>query len=224
MAEDTAKEIQQMLVEAWETFIDDYNKKAPQYRKSWEPKLNEKDAKESHWICWNEYDLTFHIGRLFYDILNKKKEKRFLNIEIHFEKNVNLANFKGFEFEDRLDELKNNLKMKRGPKVDMIIAYENKGDSFLLCAEVKHFHGPEWYPKKPIEEIRVDINKLKAIRDYKIAKSVIFMLFDDYYWCTNGEEETANDIKQELDAIKKDEGIPILYRRSEAKLENISIR
>ena len=105
MAEDIANEIQQTLKEAWEKFCDYYNKKAPEYPKLWE--FNEKKAKESHWICWNEYDLMYHIGRLFYDILSEKKEKegKYSNIEIHFEKNVNRNNFKGYEFEDRLGKL-----------------------------------------------------------------------------------------------------------------------
>jgi len=221
MAEDIAKETQQMLVEAWNKFFDDYyNKRVPEYPISWG--LNEKEAKEAHWICWNEYDLMFHIGRLFYDILSKKKEEKFSNIEIHFEKNVNLTNFKDYEFKDRLDELKKNLNMKKGPKVDMIVAYEDRNESFLLCAEVKYFHSPQ-FPKTPIQKIGDDIEKLKAIRDCEIAKRVVFMLLDDYYWYT--DEKTANDIKHKLDEIKKDEkGITVLSYSSEAKLEKYKQR
>ena len=218
MAEDIAKQIEQMLVDAWNKFFDDYyNKKVPEYPKLW--RLNEKDAKESHWICWNEYDLMFYIGRLFYDILTKKKEEEFSNIEIHFEKNVNSINFKGYKFEGRLDELKNKLKMKRGPKVDMIVAYEDRNDSFLLCAEVKCFHSAsEHFQKTPIQKIDEDIEKLKAIRDCEIAKRVVFMLFDDYYWYT--DEKIANDIKHKLNSIEKDEkGITVLSSSSKAKLE-----
>jgi len=87
-------QIEQMLVEAWGKFCDYYDKKAPLYRDSWRPKFKEeKQAKDSHWICWNEYDLTFHIGRFFYDILKKKEGREFSDIEIHFEKNVNFTNF-----------------------------------------------------------------------------------------------------------------------------------
>jgi hypothetical protein len=160
----------------------------------------------------------FHIGRLFCDILNKKKENKYSNVEIHFEKNVNRNNFEGYEFEDRLDELKTKLKMKkRGPKIDLIITHESSKEPFLLCAEMKCFHSPsERYYKTPIEKIHEDIEKLKAIRDCKIAKSVVFMLFDDYYWYTN--DETTNNIKHELERIEKDENIIVLSFRSEAKL------
>ena len=211
MAEDIAKEIQQMLGEAWKFFCDYYDKKVLEYIKS-------REDTEDYWICWNEYDLMFHIGRFFHDILTKGEEKKYANIEIHFEKNVNITNFKGYTFEGRLDELKNKLEMKNGPKVDMIIAYEDKDEPFLLCAEVKCFHGPsERYGKKPIEKIREDIKKLKAIRDCEIAKRVVFILFDDYYW--NTKKETANEIKHELERIEKDEGIKVLFHSSEAKLE-----
>ena len=219
MADDIAMEIEQILVAAWGNFFDDYNKKVPKYPESWEGRrLNEKEAKESHWICWNEYDLMFHIGRFFYEALKKKEDSKFSNIEIHFEKNINFANFKDYEFANRLNKLNENLKMNKGPKVDMIIAYENKNSPFLLCAEVKYFHSAsEHYQKTPIEKITDDVKKLKAIRDCEIAKRVIFMLFDDYYWFTN--EKTAKGIENELRKIKEDEKIEVLFYSSKAKLE-----
>lgn len=211
MVENIAKEIEQMLEEAWEKFFDYYDKKIPEYLKSWG--LDEREAKESHWICWNEYDLMFHIGRFFYDELTKKGKKEFANIEIHFEKNINLTNFKDFRFKDRLDELRGNLKMKRGPKVDLIISYEDKNDSFLLCAEVKYFHGASWYDQRaPIKKITDDIKKLKAIRDCGIAKNVVFMLLDDYYWLE--DKDIAKSIEGELKRIEKKEGIKVLYYSS----------
>jgi hypothetical protein len=83
---------------------------------------------------------------------------------------------------------------------------------------VKYFHSAsERYQKKPIEKIRSDIDKLKAIRDCEIAKRVVFMLFDDYYWFAN--ENTANDIKNELEKYKKDEKIRVLSCNSKRKLE-----
>ena len=218
-------EIEKMLVEAWEKFCDYYDTKAPRYRKSWLPKLKkEKDAKDSHWICWNEYDLTFHIGRFFYDILKKKEGREFSDIEIHFEKNVNFTNFKDYDFfkpkKDMLEKFNEELKkigLKRGPKVDMIVAYEDKSSPLLLCVEVKHFHyASERYNKKPDEKIDVDIKKLKVIRDCGIAKEVVFMLFDDYYWYTN--KKTANKIKDKLARIEKEDGIKVLYYTSKAKM------
>jgi len=64
---------------------------------------------KSYWICCDEHDLVFHIGRFFYDILKEKKESLFSNIEIHFEKKVNSINFEGYEFKNRLEKLNKKL-------------------------------------------------------------------------------------------------------------------
>jgi len=215
MNDDIALEVERMLKEAWNKFFNDYyNKLTPKFIEQWEIK-EKKEAEESHWICWNEYDLMFHIGRLFYKILSEKKEEKYSNIQIHFEKNVNVSNFSDYNFENRLGELKEKLKMKRGPKIDIIIAYENRLDPFLLCAEVKFFHGRPY--EDPIEQIKRDIEKLKAIRSCNIAEKVVFMLLDDYYFYA--DKKTSNDIKNKLDEIKiNDKGITILSGNTEAKL------
>lgn len=202
-------QIEQMLVEAWGKFCDYYDTKAPRYQDSWQLPFD-----KSHWICWDEYDLTFHIGRFFIDILKEKKEILFSNIEIHFEKSVDCKNFSGYgyKFEDSLGGLREQL--KGWPKVDMIVAYENRPYRFLLCAEVKCFR----YNGNPIQEIEKDIKKLIAIRHFKIAKKVVFVLFDDYYWYN--DVNTANTIRQRLDEIRNKNGITVLFHTSEAKLEN----
>jgi len=207
-------QIEQMLVEAWNKFCVYYYTKAPLYRDSWRPKFEEeKQAKDSHWICWDEHDLMFHIGRFFYDILKEKKESLFSNIEIHFEKKVNHINFSDdYVFANRLDEL--NERLGRWPKVDMIVAKENSNASLLLCAEAKCFRFPtDW--RKAIKD---DIKKLRVYRDLGIAKKVVFILFDDYYWYKQGGKAMKR-IEDELEKIKKEEnGITLLYYKSEAKM------
>jgi hypothetical protein len=210
------KKVEDMLEEAWEKFLNYYNEKAPEYRENWRSMLNEEQAKDAHWICWDEYDLTFHIGRFFYDILSEKKESTFSNIEVHFEKFVNRTNFGDYEFENQLENLKNRLGMKKGPKVDIIVAQEDSNASFLLCAEVKCFRGTRY--EEPIPMINADITKLNAYKDLGIAKRVVFILFDDYYFCH--DEKTANAIQQRLNEIRQD-GITVLFHTSEAKLREI---
>ena len=217
-------QVKQMLVEAWEKFRDYYDTMVPRYEDSWRPVLNRAGALESLCICWDENDLTFHIGRFFYDILKEKKESLFSNIEIHFEKPLVPRQFRDyvFETENCLDTLRTRL-IENGvlnaghPNVDLIIAYENRPYRFLLCAEVKCFRG---FVLDPIQMINADIEKLKALRELGIAKKVVFMLFDDYYWYKRGRK-TAKKIEDELDRIKKEEnGITVLFHTSEAKLEN----
>jgi len=216
MASDIAIEIEQILEEAWNKFLDYYNENAPKYRDLWEcnvKELDEKGAQKSHWICWNEYDLMFYVGRFFHDILKEKGEE-FKNIEIHFEKNVTPTNFEDYEFEDRLDK-------KKRPKVDMIVVREYKNDRFLLSAEAKYFHSAsERYGEDPIEKIKADIKKLETILKSKIAQSVVFMLFDDYYWWA--DKTKAGEIEAFLDKIEKDEKIKVLRSTSKRKVEEIS--
>ena len=213
MNKDFSLKIQEMLVEVWNEFNEYYNNLAREYARLWGIS-NKKDAEESHWICWNEYDLMFHIGRLFYRILDSKKEKQYSRIQIHFEKNVNISNFRGYSFENKLKNLKDKLDMKRGPKIDMIIARENKNDSFLLCAELKYFHGRPY--ESPTEQISRDIEKLKALKELGIADKVVFMLLDDYYFLKKNKK-ISNDIENKLDEVNKDE-IKVLFSNTQAKL------
>lgn len=209
-------QIELMLVEAWEKFCDYYDTRAPRYQDSWRPPLDRAGALISHWVCWDENDLTFHIGRFFYSILKDKQESLFSNIEMHYEKKIDRGNFAGYVFENELDELKTRLGMKEGPKVDLIAAYENRPYRFLLCAEAKCFRGGR-FPTDPIDVINKDIVKLIAIRDLRISHRIVFVLFDDYYWCN--DVNTANAIQQRLNEIQQD-GITVLFHTSEAKLEN----
>ena len=209
-------QIEQMLKDTWGKFCDYYDTKAPQYRKSW-PLDPKESVKDLIWICWNEYDLMFHVGRFFNDLLSEKKEERFSNIEIHFEKNINFTNFKGYKLENQLENL--NKQLNKWPKVDMIIVQEDSNASFLLCAEAKYFHSKVRWTTTPIALINADIAKLKAIRDLGIAKRVVFILFDDYYYCH--DKETANAIRQRLNEIERQDGITVLFHTSEAKLREI---
>ena len=210
MAEDLASEIQNALIESWHQFIDYYNKLAPKYSSG----FSKSDKETSHWICWNEYDLMFHIGKLFYNILSHKECSSYSDIQIHFEKNVNISNFGEYNFKNRLDELKENLSMQRGPKVDMIVTNELSSDPFLLCAEVKFFHGPTWF-KTPVQQISQDIQKLKALKECEIAQKVLFILLDDYYYCT--EKKTSVAIINEIKKHEKD--VTILYCDTSSKLK-----
>jgi hypothetical protein len=86
----------------------------------------------------------------------------------------------------------------------------------LLCAEVKCFHCAQ--RGGPIPVINADIEKLKAIRDLGISKKVVFVLFDDYYWCN--DEAAFAEIQERLNQIRNENGILVLFHTSKAKLEN----
>jgi len=106
-------QIERMLVEAWEKFCAYYDTEATKYTQieynrlcnecNYKEEKAKKELEKNHWICWDEYDLTFHIGRFFYDILSKKKEEEFSNIEIHFDKKVDRKNIKKKSTKSRHD-------------------------------------------------------------------------------------------------------------------------
>ena len=131
-------QIELMLVEAWEKFCDYYDTRAPRYRSL---SLSEYGTVgNDYWIFWNESDLTFHIRRFLYEILNKYEP--FSGIEIHSEVKLDAGHFNGYRvLQPLITQLNNNGEQPNQPEVDMIILRENKDESFLLCAEAKCFRG-----------------------------------------------------------------------------------
>ncbi len=203
-----AAEIEKILEKSWNKFIEYYNEQIAFLSNN---QNNKENVKGDYWICWNEYDLMFHVGRIFYETLKEEKEKKYTNIHIHFEKKVNKNNFQDYYFEDMFVELSKKLgyeKDSQGPKIDMIITYEDKLDPFLVCVEMKYFHGHQW--GKATDLIKNDIKKLKALKECGIAQKTIFMLLDNHY-CRKKTHATVNEIKTYLNKIKtEDKEIKIL--------------
>src|SRR3989344_5491422 len=203
------KEKLKIIENAWKIFCEYYDRKAFQYSKSLDSK---KEAENSHWICWNESDLMVQFGRFFYKELDKINS----NIEMHLDKNVDLANFGDYDFADKLPELKKNL--GRVPKVDLIITPEDSLGPFLICGEAKYFHCSVEDISRGKKTMEVDIEKviktLSEIKDLGIAENIVFIIFDDYYYLN--EPEKYKKIKNLLE--KHNKKIKILYHNSRAKL------
>src|SRR3989344_8811203 len=124
------EKVMEIMEDAWRIFCKYYDRKASKYSKP----LDKKEAKDSHWICWNESDLIVQFGRFFYKELDKIDS----NIEMHFDKYLSLDNFGDYNFAKKLPKLKENL--GRTPKVDLIITPEDSVGPFLICGEAKYFH------------------------------------------------------------------------------------
>jgi len=204
------KEKLKIIENAWKIFCEYYDRKAFQYSKSLDSK---KEAENSHWICWNESDLMVQFGRFFYKELDKINS----NIEMHLDKNVDLANFGDYDFADKLPELKKNL--GRVPKVDLIITPEDSLGPFLICGEAKYFHCSVEDISRGKQTMEGDIEKviktLSEIKDLGIAENIVFIIFDDYYYLN--EPEKWKKIKSLLEKYNKK--IKILYHDSRAKLK-----
>jgi hypothetical protein len=243
----TGKKIENMLEEAWENFKAYFDSNAIRYsheyyekrlRELREEKVKEekakkdakKEVKESHWICWNESDLMVQLGRYFYEQrgIESVSNKEFLNIEMHFDKNLNCANFKGYSFESKLwhahDDSKKELEVllndsRKYPTLDLIITCENNFGPFLLCAEAKCFHAS--VRKGTVEEaIEKDIITLAAIKKLGITENIAYIIFDDYYYNKN-----PKDIRQLICKYSKEHKIEnelkILYHDSKSKLIDV---
>ncbi|PKP56422.1 MAG: hypothetical protein CVT89_06260 [Candidatus Altiarchaeales archaeon HGW-Altiarchaeales-2] len=226
MGKDNNSEIEKIIENAWKMFCEYYDGKVSEYAKQLK---NDKKRANSHWICWNESDLMLQFGRFFYKELDKIDSK----IEIHFDKNLNENNFKhsgytfdknlnennfkhsGYTFAKKLPELKNNL--GRYPKVDLIITPEDDYGPFLICGEAKYFHCSEESISRggrtAEESIEKDFKTLSAIKKLGIAKNVVFIIFDDYYYYK--EPEKSKNIENLLEKYNKE--IKILYHDSHAK-------
>jgi hypothetical protein len=227
----TGEKIECMLIKSWEDFKNYYNINAAscahryfdEHLREWTKKKAEKKLKDSHWICWNEDDLMLHLGRYFYNLrsIESNSNKEFLNIEMHFNKNLNHSNFKDYSFDDKLRK-KGGLEKELGrfPKLDLIIAseYEDNPGPFLLCAEAKCFHANVMFGN--VEgKIEKDIKTLAAIEKLGITKKIAYIIFDDNYY----NRRDPKDLKKIAEHYSKEHGIEdklkILHHDSKIKID-----
>ena len=206
-----ANKIEELMEKAWEELCKTYDDKAWKYSKSL---TNIDEAKEAHWLFWNESDMMVHLARLFY----KQLADNLSDIQMHFDKNLNSNNFEDYQFKDKMKEkeLQNDLEKKNRifPKVDLIITPEVSDGPFLMCAEAKCFH---YSPRDLKEAINKDIETLLAIKKLGIAEKVAFIMFDDYY--RFGKSKTFKEVLNKLKKDAKENGIKFLYHNSYKKVE-----
>lgn len=226
----TGKKVENMLEEAWKKFMKYFDSNASRYSHEYFDNLSQtlgekkvkKEVKNSHWICWNESDLMVQLSRYFYHQrkIGSVSNKEFLNIEMHFDKNLNSYNFRGYSFENKLwpehNDLKKELDKSRNfPKLDLIITCEDNYGPFLLCAEAKHFHTS--IGRRADEAIEKDIITLSAIKKLGITENIAYIIFDDYYHIS-GRKDLR---KLTFDYSKKhniENELKILYHDSKSKL------
>lgn len=231
----TGKKIENMLEKAWKNFTEYFDSNASRYsREYYDKRLRElgekkvkkvkKEVKKSHWICWDEFDLMVQLSRYFYSQrkIESVSNEEFLNIEMHFDKNLTYPNFKGYSFENKLKgdlkkELNKYFPERQFPKLDLIITREDNYGPFLLCAEAKYFHTS--VREGTVEEaIEKDIITLSAIKKLGITENIAYIIFDDYYYINN-----KKDLKKLTCDYSKNHNIEnklkVLYHDSKSKLD-----
>ncbi len=198
----SGKEIEKMFKNAWEDFKNYYDERARKYSKG----LSEKETENEHWICWDEADLMLQLGRFFYQRLGGNS-----GIEVHFDKTFDEKNFEGYEFESKIKELEERVGKV---KLDLIITDETNRGPFLLCAEAKCFRYYQWRQGVATVVIKRDIDRLVELKRLEIAEKTVFILFDDYYYLKEKDEDKK--IQEILAGAPKD--IVVLYHNSKAKI------
>ena len=204
-----ANKIEELMKNAWEELCKTFDDKASKYSKLL-PDI--KEAKEAHWLFWNESDMMVRLARLFYEQLADNGS----DIQMHFDKNLNPQNFHKYDFENDLKKLQEKLKedKRRCPRVDLIITPEVNYGPFLMCAEAKYFH---YSVGNPIEAITKNIKTLLEIKDFGIAKKLAFIFFDDYYYLE--EPDKSKEICDMLKEIEAKNEILVLCHNSYKKVK-----
>jgi len=237
----TGEKIENMLEEAWKNFIEYFDSNASKYSREYydkrlrelgekEVKIVKTEVKKSHWICWNEFDLMVQLSRYFYSQreIESVSNEDFLNIEMHFDKNLNSYNFEDYSFENKLwpahDDLKKELNKSCNfprdfPKLDLIISCEDNFGPFLLCAEAKCFH-TSVRGSSVDEAIEKDIISLSAIKKLGITKNIAYIIFDDYYYIS-GRKKIKEIIAHYSEKHKIKNKLKILYHNSKSKLIDV---
>lgn len=198
---------EELLRKAWDEFCKDYNRKVQAYLTKSKTVTNRAEAEDAHWILWNEHDLMMQLSRHFYLQLDKNSHS---GIEMHLDKRLTSTNFGIYTFANELEDLHSKHRILQP---DLIIADEDSEGPFLLCAEAKCFRYTGWGRSAAKEAIKKDIETLVEIRRRKIAESVVFIMFDDYYWIRNEDIESV--VKN---ACKEHKIIPLMHN-SKAKVE-----
>lgn len=230
------EQIVKILEGAWGNFKEYYDSNARKYSRGYYNKrlqeLGEKkvkkvksEVKNSHWICWNESDMMVQLGRFFYDqlkIATDLNNKALLNIEMHFDKNLNHANFEGYSFHNKLWRVSSILKDKLGdsrkfPKLDLIITREDNFGPFMLCAEAKSFHAS--VRNDTIENaVEKDIRTLAAIKECGITERIAYIVFDDYYYNMKNPKDVEKIIGDYAKKYKIMNELKVMYHDSSCKI------
>lgn len=144
--------------------------------------------READWyICWNEHDLGFHLGRMLRKGMSKKPEFRGYEIHQCFKLNPNY-----FDVSEKNKKILENAlsawrkfresNKAKAPEVDLMVVNEIDPIPLLLAVELKHYH----YDKRqwgvsPKEAFKKDLKKLKLLLRTKACELAAFVYLDDYY-------------------------------------------
>ncbi|MCL5989183.1 MAG: hypothetical protein M1166_02495 [Candidatus Thermoplasmatota archaeon] len=167
-------EVVKRLQNAWEMLSDRIDRAHKEFLKD----ADEEDLAESHFICWEEADVPFQLGRFFY---SEKDDGKY---EFHLEMNLKSKNFEGYEFSDNGNLSKVQEKLGKNARIDFLVAGPTN-DIFPVCGEAKYFR----YPIEGIsrgtrtitDAIEEDFEKLRTFLKYEVCQNTVYAVLDKYY-------------------------------------------
>ena len=121
-------EVVKRLENAWEMLSDRIDKAHKEFLKD----ADEEDLADNHFICWEEADVPFQLGRFFYAV----KDGR--DYGFHLEMNLKSRNFDGYKFSDNGNLSKVRDKLRRNARIDFLVEGPSN-DIFSVCGEAKYF-------------------------------------------------------------------------------------
>ncbi len=138
----------------------------------------EEDLANNHFICWEEADVPFQLGRYFYP---ERDDGRY---EFHLEMRLTPNNFDGYTFSDNGNLAK--VQHKLGKKVDIDFLVEDREDELLsVCGEANYFRykieGVSHGRRTLLEAIEEDYERLKTFSQYKICRHTVYAVLDKHY-------------------------------------------
>jgi hypothetical protein len=167
-------EVVKRLENAWEMLSDRIDNAHKEFLKN----ADEEDLAESHFVCWEEADVPFQLGRFFYADKDDGK------YEFHLEMNLKSKNFEGYEFSDNGSLSKVQEKLGKNARIDFLIE-ETTSSTLSVCGEAKYFRysieGVSRGRITIIDAIKEDFEKLKTFSKYEICQDTVYAVLDKYY-------------------------------------------
>ena len=139
---------------------------------------DEEELADNHFVCWEEADVPFQLGRFFY---HGKNDGRY---EFHLEMNLKSRNFDGYKFSDdgNLDEARE--KLRKNARIDFLVE-DGTDDLLSVCGEAKYFRysieGISRGTRTILDAIEDDFEKLKIFSKYDICRNTVYAVLDKYY-------------------------------------------
>ncbi len=195
-------EVIKRLEGSWKTLSDRIDRANKEFLKS----KDEEDLAHNHFICWEEADVPFQLGRFFYP---ERDDGRY---EFHLEMRLTPKNFDGYVFSDNGNLAK--VQDKFGKKVDVDFLVEDREDELLsVCGEAKYFRysieGVAHGRRNLLEAIKEDYERLKTFSKYEICRHTVYAVLDKYYHRSN--PNLWNKAKSLLEKME-DSGIRVFVK------------